>query len=180
GATFPLGATTVTCTASDSRANVGASSFTVTVRDTTAPTITVPSNTNVEATGPLGAGLTFTASATDAVDGSVLVSCTPFSGATFPIGTTTVNCTAADTRGNTMLASFTVTVRDSSGPVVTILAPANGATLSGSNVTVSATATDALGIAGVRFTVDGLNIGIEDTTSPYSVSWNTTMVPNGS
>jgi 3-phytase len=32
----------------------------------------------------------------------------------------------------------------------------------------------------VQFRVDGVNLGSEDTASPYSVSWNTTTVGNGS
>jgi len=47
-------------------------------------------------------------------------------------------------------------------------------------VTVSATASDNLGVAGVQFLLDGASLGAEDTTSPYSVSWNTTTVGNGS
>jgi hypothetical protein len=55
--------------------------------------------------------VTFLAIATDLVDGSVMVSCTPESGATFPIGTTVVKCTAADTRNNATDDAFTVTVK---------------------------------------------------------------------
>jgi O-glycosyl hydrolase len=179
GATFPLGVTTVTCTASDTRANTGGASFTVTVRDTTPPVITVPANTNLGATGPGGAIFTYTATAVDAVDGSVAVTCVPPSGSTFPIGTTTVTCSAADTRLNASSASFTVTVTDITAPTVTITAPANGAIVSGASVTVSATS-GAAGIIGVQFKIDGLNLGAEDTTSPYSVIWNTTASANGS
>ncbi len=65
-------------------------------------------------------------------------------------------------------------------PVVTMMTPANGATVSGNAVTVSATATDSLGISGVQFKVDGVNIGAEDTVSPYSIAWNSTAIGNGS
>ena len=34
-------------------------------------------------------------------------------------------------------------------------------------------------MAGVQFTLDGANLGAEDTGSPYSVSWNTTTATNG-
>jgi len=44
---------------------------------------------------------------------------------------------------------------------------------------VTATASDNVRIVGVRFKVDGDNLGAEDTAAPYSVSWNTTTVPNG-
>ena len=46
-------------------------------------------------------------------------------------------------------------------------------------VTLSATATDNVGVAGVQFKVDGANLSAEDTSSPYSVSWNTTTAANG-
>lgn len=78
--------------------------------DTTPPVVTVPSNMTVNATSPSGATVTFTASATDDVDGPLPATCTPASGSTFPIGTTTVTCTATDSSSNTGSASFTVTV----------------------------------------------------------------------
>lgn len=69
---------------------------------------------------------------------------------------------------------------DTTPPTVSITAPASGATVSGSAVTVSATAADAVGVAGVQFKLDGVNLGAEDTTAPYSISWNTTSASNGS
>src|SRR5438477_4506960 len=39
------------------------------------------------------------------------VTCSPASGGIFPVGTTTVNCTAQDSLGETARCSFTVTVR---------------------------------------------------------------------
>jgi len=47
-------------------------------------------------------------------------------------------------------------------------------------LTVSATASDSVGVAGVQFLLDGVALGSEDTTAPYSVSWNTTTTANGS
>jgi hypothetical protein len=46
-------------------------------------------------------------------------------------------------------------------------------------VTVSANASDNVGVAGVRFQLDGVNLGAEDTTSPYSTTWNTTTGSDG-
>ena len=119
GSTFPPGVTTVTCSATDTAGNTGSASFTVTVRDSIEPTLSgVPSNIALEATGPSGAVATYTApTAGDKVDGSVAVACEPASGSTFPLGTTTVECSATDAAGNTGKDSFTVTVRDSSPPV---------------------------------------------------------------
>ena len=57
-------------------------------------------------------------------------------------------------------------------------APANNATVSGS-VTVSANADDNIGVAGVQFLLGGAPLGTEDTTAPYSITWNSTSVANG-
>src|SRR5207237_1098962 len=91
----------------------------VTVRDKTAPAITVPAHASVEATSPAGAVFTYTASAADVVDGTVVATCTPASGSFFPSGTTTVTCTASDARGNTRTASFNLIVVDTLAPSVT-------------------------------------------------------------
>jgi len=111
-ATFALGASTVTCTATDRRGNTGENFFTITVRDTTGPTVTVPANLLVDASSASGAAVTYSGvSATDAVDGAVAASCDHPSGSTFGLGITTVTCTATDTRGNATSRSFVVTVR---------------------------------------------------------------------
>ncbi len=67
---------------------------------------------------------------------------------------------------------------DTTKPTVSIDSPAGGATVS-STITVSAGASDDVGVAGVQFKIDGTNIGVEDTSAPYAVAWNTTGVPNG-
>jgi hypothetical protein len=96
-------------------------------------------------------------------------------------GSHTLRAIARDAAGNTTTsASVTVTVaNDVTAPTVSVSAPAGGATLSGT-VNVSASASDNVGVAGVQFTLNGANLGTEDTTSPYSVSWNTTTASNGS
>lgn len=75
--------------------------------------------------------------------------------------------------------SFTTTsAPDSTPPTVSITSPANGSTVSGT-ITISATASDNVGVVGLQFTLDGNNLQAEDTTSPYSISWNTTTTTNG-
>jgi hypothetical protein len=118
GSTFALGTTTVHCSATDGASNTGYSEFTVTVVDTTAPTLSLPADITAEATGPGGASVTWTASASDLVDGGRTVSCVPASGSTFALGVTTVDCSASDTRGNTAHGSFNVTVQDTTAPVI--------------------------------------------------------------
>jgi hypothetical protein len=83
---------------------------------TTPPILTLPPGQMAEATGPDGAAVTYTATATDLVDGSVPVSCSPASGSTFALGTTTVNCSVTDSGGLTATGSFTVTVQDTTPP----------------------------------------------------------------
>jgi beta propeller repeat protein len=110
GSLFPLGATTVTCTAADTGGLSATASFVVTVVDTTPPVLTLPADMTAEAPDASGAVVTFAAGAADLVDGTVGVACTPASGSTFPVGATTVACSAGDAAGNTATGSFTVTV----------------------------------------------------------------------
>ena len=46
-------------------------------------------------------------------------------------------------------------------------------------VVVTAGVSDSAGIASVQFAVDGVNVSTPVTTSPYTYSWNTTAVSNG-
>ncbi len=70
-------------------------------------------------------------------------------------------------------------IADVTPPTVLMTAPANGSTVSGTAVTVSASASDNVGVAGVQFSLDGVNLGAEDTAAPYSVSWNATLATSG-
>lgn len=67
---------------------------------------------------------------------------------------------------------------DVTAPTVNLTAPANGATLSG-NVDLTASASDAVGVTKVEFYVSGSLLGV-DQTAPYSLTWNTADVANGS
>src|SRR5262249_42370593 len=125
GGAFPKGVTTVTCTVSDSATppNTASCSFTVTVNDTQAPTITCPANITKSTDPNLCSALTtFTVTATDNCPGVTVVSLPP-SGSVFPKGTTTVTSTATDTSGHTATCTFTVTVNDTQPP--SIMCPAN-------------------------------------------------------
>jgi Tol biopolymer transport system component len=82
--------------------------------DTVPPTLTVPQGVDTDATGPGGAVVSFTATATDNADQSPSVMCAPASNTLFPVGDTTVSCTAKDNSGNTTVRTFTVHVR---GPI---------------------------------------------------------------
>ncbi|HZE88982.1 MAG TPA: HYR domain-containing protein, partial [Verrucomicrobiae bacterium] len=123
GSTFSLGMTTVDCSADDLSRNLASGSFTVTVQDTKPPVLTLPGNLALAATGPFGAMATFTATAADLVDGPLPVTCVPPSGATFPLGTTTVDCSAGDQAGHVVHGSFAIVVGDVTPPVVIPPAP---------------------------------------------------------
>jgi hypothetical protein len=67
---------------------------------------------------------------------------------------------------------------DTTLPSVSITVPAAGATVSG-NVTVSASASDDVGVVGVQFKRNGVNLGPEVTAAPYSLAWNTGTAADG-
>jgi hypothetical protein len=74
------------------------------------PTITCPANITQQATDPMGKAVTFATPTASSPNGSVTVVCMPASGSVFPVGVTTVNCTATDAADHTATCSFTVTV----------------------------------------------------------------------
>lgn len=89
--------------------------------------------------------------------------------------------TAQDSAGNIGPASLIAPAfvsGDTVFPTVSLTAPANNAQVS-NTITLTANASDNLGVAGVTFLVDGNPAGAEDTTAPYSLSWNSRSVPNG-
>ena len=93
---------------------------------------------------------------------------------------------ASDAAGNASSASASAdnsvtfdAPADTTPPTVSIITPAAGSTVTGT-VTVTANAADNVGVMGVQFLLDGANLGAEDTTAPYSVSWNSTAAADGS
>jgi hypothetical protein len=113
-----VGTYVLTYSVTDSSGNVTQVFRIVNVVDTTPPKLTIPGNITIEATSTVGAVVLFTASAIDLVDGNVPIICNPPFGSTFTLGTTTVNCSAKDAAGNIAMGSFTVTVRDTTRPVI--------------------------------------------------------------
>src|SRR5262249_6055675 len=144
GSLLPFGKTTVNCTVTDSGKLAVSGSFAVTVIDA-APDFTAPSNITLMAKSAAGAVANFvTPTATDFKDGTVGVSCSPASGSTFPITTTTVNCAATNSSGMSTTRGFTVTINDAppafAAPANITVSTANAA---GTPVTYTApTATD--------------------------------------
>ena len=116
GSTFGVGNTPVACSATDAHGNASHSDFHVVVTDTTAPILVVPGPMTAEATGPEGAQVDFSVAASDVVDGIVPVVCDHTSGDVFPLGHTTMNCTATDHAGNSTSSFFDIFVEDTTPP----------------------------------------------------------------
>ncbi|MEY4386699.1 MAG: hypothetical protein RLY20_1982, partial [Verrucomicrobiota bacterium] len=109
--------------ATDPCGNTNFTSQTITIIDTTPPTIFTPSNIVVECVGGAGNIVNYTVTAVDGCDTNVTLTVTPPSGSAFTLGTNTVNCTAVDDSGNTNVATFLVIVIDTTPP--NIVCPAN-------------------------------------------------------
>src|SRR5207237_1252311 len=110
GSAFPLGTTTVTCTASDPCGSTNCS-FTVTVNPSTCPPILLTCSTNFTLTTTSCSTTNATAFYSSSATGGcspVNVVCNPPSGSSFPLGTNTVTCTASDGCGNSTNCSFTI------------------------------------------------------------------------
>ncbi|HYR93545.1 MAG TPA: HYR domain-containing protein [Methylomirabilota bacterium] len=145
GTIFPLGTTTVTCTATDASANASSATFQISVVDTTRPTISAPPTQTFEATSAAGAIVSYVGcTATDTV-GPVTISYSQASGTTFPLGDTTVTCTATDAAGNASSATFHVIVRDTTKPVVTFTGNATPYTVD-QTVNIVCSFSDAVGV----------------------------------
>ena len=151
GSEFPVGRTGVRCTASDSRGNTANGGFTVTVRESGGSPvlyIQVPSAVEAEATSADGATVEFIVTTTGSTDPNPSVTCSPASGSTFALGTTSVSCVATDSYGNSVEGTFDVVVGDTVAPMIVnvsatpnILAPANHKLV---DVSVTVDATDSI------------------------------------
>lgn len=110
---------TRTWTVTDASGNGATSSQVITVVDTKAPVLTVPSNISVSNdAGKCGAVVNFAAAASDDCSGAV-ITYSQQPGSFFGKGTTTVVVTATDACGNASTGSFTVTVNDTEKPTIT-------------------------------------------------------------
>jgi hypothetical protein len=97
-------------------------------------------------------------------------------------GTHTLSALARDKAGNTKLSSsISVTVPnvDQTPPSVQITSPSGTNPISGV-VSLTANATDNVGVKGVQFKLDGQNIGLEISATPYQTSLDTNTFLNGS
>ncbi len=128
GSMFQLGATNVTCTATDQAGNQASRSFTVNVLDNQAPKFGPISNIVVNAApGQCSAVVNFNVTASDNCS-AVPVTTSPLSGSVFQAGTTVVTATAIDAAGNGATTTFNVTV-NGNGPATITTPTANPAVM---------------------------------------------------
>lgn len=127
GSWFPVGPSHVHCVAENKFGQRAEGGVYIYVQDAGVPLLELPEDIVVTAESGDGAVVTFQAKAHDDVDGELPVTCNPRSGSRFPIGVTTVECTATDSSLNPSTGTFTVTVKQKEGapPQLLIQVPAD-------------------------------------------------------
>ena len=119
GSTLPVGTNLVTSMIYDGQGGSKTCNFSVIVRDNEAPVVACPANITVpKDPSQCGAVVTFAATATDNCSGAT-AACVPSSGSLFPLGLSTVTCTATDAVGNVSApCTFNVRVVDLTGDLL--------------------------------------------------------------
>src|SRR5262249_47499656 len=106
----------------------------------------------------------------------------PWNTATVPNGSYTISAVAVDFAGNsTTTGTVTLTVNnapDTTPPVVSLTNLTAGST-AGKTTILSAVASDNLGVTGVQFQANGVNIGTAVTLAPYRIAWSTSGLASG-
>src|SRR2546422_562474 len=191
GIVLQPGANVLTITAQDAAGNSATATVTFTL-DATPPTVSITAPSSLPTYTTSTSSLTLGGTAADNVGVTLVTWANSLGGSGTATGTTSwtasgivlqpgtnvLTVTAWDAAGNTALASVTVTLSDTTPPMVSITAPTSGSTVSGT-ITVSASATDNVGVVGIQFQLDGTNLGTEVTAPPFAISWDTTTVTAG-
>ena len=142
----------------------------------------VPSSQVVTATSQDGAMAKW--STPPAIPGATPGSCTPASGSTFSLFSTTVTCHVVDHTDDVATGTFQVNVAPTTQYFTRIVVPSNGANIAGAPY-LDAAAGDSPGVTKVQFELTGgtLSQAVIATATPtlfgWLAKWNTTTVPNG-
>jgi peptidoglycan/xylan/chitin deacetylase (PgdA/CDA1 family) len=185
--------TAVATDAADNQATAAPVKVTV-VHDTTPPTTTILCNGSTACSGWFKAAVTVTLQATDNVavaktvyttDGSEpsATNGTVYTGAFSVPQTATVKFRSVDTSGNWEQVESQLVQIDTTLPVVSLTAPTEGATVIGTTY-INATATDNVGVASVRFYLDGTLLGSKTSPtttggSTYQWKWESAIASEG-
>jgi uncharacterized protein YjbI with pentapeptide repeats len=144
-------------------------------------TLLVPSNLSVTATS--AAGATAAWATPSGIPGTTPGSCTPASGTTFPLYSTTVTCQVLDAANDVATGPFQVYVLPTTQYFSRVRIPSDGASLSATAL-LDAAAGDSPGVTKVQFELTGgtLNQAVVATGSltlfGWLAQWDTTTVPN--
>ncbi len=172
-ASFPLGVTTITWTATDAAGNTATCTQTVNVIDNQSPTITCPSDVTVTADAGLCDATGVVLGSPTTADNCSVASVTNNAPATFGLGTTTVTWTVVDGSGNSATCNQLVTVTDNELPMIACSADITIGTITGtcqgSTTLIAPVTSDNCSVASVVNDAPGFyNIG---TTA---VTWTVT------
>ncbi|MEM7391731.1 MAG: HYR domain-containing protein, partial [Verrucomicrobiota bacterium] len=149
--------------------NTGTCTQTITLIDTTSPSITCPTNlTAINDLGQTGAVVNFVVPATDLCGPPNVVSMPP-SGSFFPIGTTTVSSTATDACGNSTNCTFDITVFRPADLAISKTSDVDPVFI-GQLLTYTITVTN----EGIR---NATNLVVTDTLSPFETFTNSMPGP---
>lgn len=166
---FPLGITTVTFTATDDAGNSASDSSTVTVIDTTLPSVSITQPVNGSKISSSTVTITGTVnnpsnvqSVKLSIDGGsqtqALLNATSgiwkFGPIALAEGIHTAKANVTNSVNSTATATVSFTI-DTIPPLISIVSPANNATLTTTSIKVNGTASDANGIVSVDVSVDG-------------------------
>ena len=177
-ATFPLGTTTVTFTATDTAGNTDTTQATITIADENAPTLTAPASITVAATDASGTAQTNSAiqaflngaSATDNV--TTELSITHNAPTVFPLGVTTVIFSVSDGQ-NTTTAQATVTVTDQGQPSISAQGGVVAATDANGVAKTAAAVQALLNAVTASDAIDGVLTVVNNAPATLSLGANT-------
>ena len=137
-----------------------------TTPDTTDPTVNVPSNITNSTSNSAGGIGSFTVTASDNYGVTSGPTCSPPSGSNFPVGTTTVTCTATDAAGNVGTGTFTITIvapgGDTTPPTITVPASWTNSTTSASGLWQSLQLT----------ALEASTLTCSPMTNNYEINWD--------
>jgi len=197
-ASFPLGETTVTLTVDDQNGHTDSTTTTVTVQNTTVPSVNAGADVVIEATNATGEAFDVLTQAT-LTDSCCGVSSTVSPAGPYTLGATTVTVSGTDCSNNTSSDQMVVTVQDTTAPVLTVpgnvnieangvlstvsIGTATATDIFGATVSNDAPATFPLGTTTITYTAtdgNGLTatgaqtVTVVDTTAPTVTA---TLVP---
>ncbi|MBX2929634.1 MAG: HYR domain-containing protein [Saprospiraceae bacterium] len=170
------GTVTVTIIASDGNGNSSNCQVTLTGKDVTLPVITCPANIPVNTDpGQCSAVVVYTApTGIDNCSGATTIRIAgPASGATFPLGMTTVTHVVTDLAGNSASCSFTVIVTDTEPPTIQCFnqtVTLNGETTIPLNAGSLVDTTDNCGVATIELFPTGISCEQVGQTVPVTVT----------